>query len=359
MNKLDRFIFGRLFAITSFVLLALICIYILIDFSENSDQFADRGATLKDIWVSYYLNYIPEMIRLVSPLAVFIACLMLTGQMTERLEIIAIKASGVSLYRLLLPFALFGFFVAGTVSFLDAKIIPTSNAERIEFEGRYLGGSGDRIDRGGIYRQSADDMIVNFSFFDANSNIGTRVTIVKFNNDEIESVATVDRIYWVDSLSTWRTNQYDEKLYTDSGYKVTDTTNVFLDLNLYPRDLSRRSSDIYQLTYAEAFQYIDSIERIGAGGVSLPLTQLYSRIAYPIAIFVVSLIGFAIATERRKSGKGFYIAAGLAISFLYLVFMKVLEPIGSAGSISPQMAAFLPHILFLAIGIAMLVQAKK
>lgn len=359
MNKLDRFIFKRLFAITSFVLLALICIYILIDFSENSDQFADRGATLKDIWGSYYLNYIPEMIRLVSPLAVFVACLMLTGQMTERLEIIAIKASGVSLYRLLMPFALFGLFVAGTVSFLDAKIIPTSNAERMEFESRYLGGSGDRIDRGGIYRQSADDTIVHFSFFDANSNSGTRATIVTFENDEIKSVATVDRIRWIDSLSTWRTNQYTERVYTDSGYRVRDTTNVIIDLNLYPRDLSRRSSDIYQLTYADAFQYIESIERIGAGGVSLPLTHLYSRIAYPISILVVSLIGFAIATERRKSGKGFYIAAGLAVSFVYLVFMKVLEPIGAAGSISPQMAAFLPHILFLAVGIVMLFLAKK
>ncbi len=359
MNKIDRYIFFRLTTITLFVLAVLICIFILIDFSENSDDFTDKGATLAEIWSLYYLNYIPEMVRLVSPVAVFVACLLLTGQMTERLEIIAIKASGISLYRLAVPYLVFGLMIAVSVSYLDAYVIPNSNAERIEFENEYLSGSGDRLDRGTIYRQESDSTIVSFSFFDPESNVGHQARIVEFDADRITKIATASRLRWVDSLSTWEVDRYNERRFHQDGFTEHDTVNVQIPLNLFPRDLARRSSDIYQLTYPDAFQYIESIERVSAGGIGLPLTQLYGRIAYPISIFVVCLIGFALATEKRKGGRGFYIAAGLGISFIYLVFMKVIEPFGASGSVTPEFAAFFPHALFLLFGVLLLLIAKK
>ncbi len=359
MNKFDRHIFFRLLSITLFVMVVLICIFILIDFSENSDDFADKGATIADIWSQYYLNYIPEMVRLMSPLAVFIACLILTGQMTERLEIIALKASGVSLYRLVTPYLIFGILVAVSVSLLDAYIIPISNTERIEFEERYMGDGADRIDRGRIFRQDSDSTIVSFNFFEASSNTGYQVSIVTFENDKVKRISNANRIQWDDSLSLWHVDRLRERFFSDGSYVESDTMSIDLALNLYPRDLARRSSDIYQLTYPEAFVYLESIERIGAGGTSLPRTQLFSRIAYPVSIFVVCLLGFSIAAERRKGGRGFYIAAGLAISTIYLAFMKIIEPFGYAGSLSPEFASFFPHTLFLLIGLILLIIVKK
>ncbi|MEX0662272.1 MAG: LptF/LptG family permease [Balneolaceae bacterium] len=359
MNKIDRYIFSRLLTITFFVLAVLICIFILIDFSENSDDFTDNGATMAQVWKSYYLNYIPEMVRLVSPVAVFVACLLLTGQMTERLEIIAIKASGISLYRLVVPYIFFGLMLAGIVSYLDAYVIPQSNADRIEFENEYLSNAGERIDRGTIYRQESDSVIITFNFFDPQTNIGHQARIVEYDENKITRIAEASRLRWNDSLSVWKVDRYEEKVFEEKGFTQRDTVDIELPLNLYPRDLARRSSDIYQLTYPEAFQYIESIRRVSAGGINLPLTQLYGRIGYPIAIFVVCLIGFALATEKRKGGRGFYISAGLTISFIYLAFMKVIEPFGAAGTVSPEFAAFFPHALFLTFGIVLLLIAKK
>ena len=359
MNRFDRHILSRLFGITLFVLVVLIFVFILIDFSENSDDFTDKGAELYEIWTLYYINYIPEMVRLMSPLAVFVACLLLTGRMTERLEIIALKASGVSLYRLVVPYLIFGFLVGASVSYLDAYVIPNSNSERIKFENMYMGGNSDRIDRGKIFRQDSDDTIISFNFFEASKNTGYQATIVTFEDQKVKRISNINRIEWDDSLSIWKADRLRERIFTSGGYTETDTVNVTMDLNLYPRDLARRSSDIYQLTYPEAFQYIKSIERIGAGGTTLPQTQLYSRIAYPFAIFVVCLIGFSIASERRKGGRGFYVAAGLAISIIYLAFMKIIEPFGYAGTFSPEFAAYFPHSLFFIIGVILLILTKK
>lgn len=314
---------------------------------------------MAQIWSEYYLNYIPEMIRLVSPVAVFVACLFLTGQMTERLELIALKSSGVSLYRMMVPYLLFGICVAGTVSYLDGYVIPDANAERIAFEQEYMSRSGDRIDRGGIYRQDSENVVMNINFFDPNTNVGYRLNLVEFDGDRIVKTVTSNRIMWVDSTSSWITDRATHRVFNEKDFVENETEREHLDVNILPRDLARRTSDIYQLTYPKAIEYIESIERIGAGGISLPKVQLYSRMAYPFSIMVVCLIGFALAAEKRKGGKGFYIASGLGISFIYLVLMKVIEPLGAAGSISPLAAALFPHIFFLTVGLVLFIIAKK
>lgn len=164
---------------------------------------------------------------------------------------------------------------------------------------------------------------------------------------------------WNDSTNVWQMQSFEEQIFHEDGMTRKMEAELDTVFNVQPRDLARRTSDIYQLTYAEAMQYIDSMERIGAGGINLPLVQLYSRMAYPISIVVVCFIGFSIASERRAGGKGFYIAAGLAISFIYLAMMKVIEPFGSTGAIVPHIAAIIPHALFFLTGIILLMFAKK
>lgn len=359
MKKLDRYIFFRILFLTVFMLAVLICIFILIDFSENSDDFADKGATMAQIWKDYYLNYIPEMTRLVVPVAVFTACLFLTGQMTERLEIIAIKASGISLYRLVVPYILIGVFLAAILSYLDAYVIPEANSERIEFEQEFLSRGSERIDRGGIFRQDSDSTVININFYDPNTNTGYRVFLTEFSGNEISRVTEAPRLIWVDSTSNWITDRATTRIMKDKKVEVYQTDREVFDINILPRDLARRTSDIYQLTYPRAITYIRSIERIGAGGIELPKVQLYSRMAYPFSIIVVCIIGFALAADRRKGGKGFYIAAGLAISFIYLVMMKVIEPFGAAGTIPPLFAAVFPHVFFLIVGLLLLLFTRK
>ena len=113
------------------------------------------------------------------------------------------------------------------------------------------------------------------------------------------------------------------------------------------------------MSYTQAFQYIDGIKRSGASGIEIPQVQLYARMAYPFSIVVVLIIGFAVASVRRRGGKGVYITAGLVISFLYLVIMKIMEPFGALGILPPFWAAVIPHITFLVVGFISLKQIRK
>ncbi|MDZ7715567.1 MAG: LptF/LptG family permease [Balneolaceae bacterium] len=358
-KKIDRYIFSRLLTITMFVLLVLIFIYVVIDFSNNSDAFTDNGATISQIFGVYYLNYIPEMVRLVMPVAVFIACLFLTGRMTDRLEIIALKAAGVSLYRLILPYLVFAILMTVTISYLDGFIIPDSNARRLAFEEEYLRGGSENLDRNRIYRQEASNTILNINYFNSQEQIGYRVELVTFQKDSVKKTMNINRMIWQDSTKTWRLRDVEVKEFTNTGFRLYYKQYIDTTLSILPRDVARTTSDIYQLTYPEAQNYIASIKRSGASGIEDPQVKFYGRLAYPLAMIVVTTIGFALAAVRRKGGRGFYIAAGLTISFLYLAFLKVIEPFGAKGTIDPLLAALLPHLIFFVLGIGLLISTRK
>ncbi|WP_040516395.1 LptF/LptG family permease [Gracilimonas tropica] len=360
MNKrFDRYIFFRMLGITLFVLVMLIFIFIMVDFSENSDDFADQGATMVEIFNRYYLNYVPEMTRLVLPVAVFVACLFLTGQLSDRLEITALKAAGVSLYRLIVPYMIFAILTAASISLLDAYVIPKSNAERIAFEEEYLQDKSENIDRSDIYRQPSPNTKLQVNYFDKTKQIAYRVRLIEFEDRQITKSTTANRMKWIDSTQTWRFENVTEQFFTETGFIEKEYREKDTVLSIFPRDLARTTSDIYQLTYEEAVDYIESIERSGAGGIEIPQVQFYGRLAYPFSIIVVIIVGFAFASVRRRGGKGAYLAAGLTISFLYLAFMKIIEPFGYYGTLSPAVAATLPHIFFFVVGLILLFQAKK
>lgn len=358
-KKIDRYIFLRMLGITLFVLLMLIFIFIMVDFSENSDDFADQGATMGEIFNRYYLNYIPEMTRLVLPVAIFVACLFLTGQLADRLEITALKAAGVSLYRLSVPYITFALISAVSISLLDAFVIPKSNAERIAFEEQYLHDKSENIDRSDIYRQPSPNTKLQVNYFDKNKEIAYRIRLIESKDRQVTKNTSANRMRWVDSTQTWRLENVREQVFTENGFKEKEYRRKDTVLNVFPRDLARTTSDIYQLTYPEAVDYIASIKRSGAGGIEIPQVQFYGRLAYPFSIIVVTIVGFAFASVRRRGGKGAYLAAGLTISFLYLAFMKIIEPFGYYGTLSPIVAATLPHIFFFVVGIGLLINAKK
>lgn len=359
IKKLDKYIFLRLLYITLFVVGVLIFIFIVIHFSDHSEDFADNGASFAQIIGVYYLNYIPEITRLVAPVAVFVACLYLTGQMAERLEIVALKAAGVSLYRLLAPYLVFGFLAMALIGYLDGFVVPKTNAKRFEFEEQYLNSSGQQVEDQNIYRQESENTILKINYYNPAQSSGYRVQLFTFASDTLLESLEARQMTWNPDADNWTLINVSQKIYTPNGFQLVQTDSSEINLSILPRDLARTTSDIYQLTYPEAVGYIQSIKRSGAGSLEEPMVKLYGRFGYPFAIIIVSIIGFALASVRRRGGRGFYIAAGLAISFLYLALMKVIEPFGSQGVLSPAVAVALPHIFFLIVGIGLLIDARK
>lgn len=354
-----RSILARLFSATLLLLGVLVMIFVLIDFSENSDDFADNGASAAQVFGTYYANYIPEMIRLVLPVAVFIATLFVAGRMSERLEFTTLKAAGVGLWRQLAPFLFFGIVTAAALSASDALLIPQSNLKRFDFERKYLSGRTERLETGVVFRQESEHSILNISFYDPLNQFGYQMQLIEYDGERISRWTKAARITWIDSLGIWRLQQVDQKVIDPQGYVHIREAGRDTTLGVFPSDLSRRTSDMYQLTYPEALDYLRSLDRLGIGHLLLPVVQFHGRLFYPLSVLTVIVIGFSISNSRIQGGRGFQVASGLILSFLYLTLMKVAEPFGAAGILAPEWAAFLPHGVFIAVAAGLLGAVRR
>ncbi|TNE72927.1 YjgP/YjgQ family permease [bacterium] len=358
-NTIDRFILKRLFFVTVMMLALLIFIFIIIDFSENSDDFTDRGATAAEIWGNYYLHYIPEIVRLVSPVALFVAALLITGQLADRVELISLKSAGVSLYRILVPYLLFGCIGLGIVSYLDGFVVPNSNQKRVGFERTYINRKSDRIDKNKLYRQNTPNSILQVNYFEPTSKIAYNTILFDYSDGKLAKKSEMTRMKFIDSLQIWRMTDLIVTTYDSVGFTTANFAEKDTSLNVLPRDLSRTTADIYMLEYLDIVEYLESIERSGAGGLDLPQVQFYGKLFYALSIPIVMIIGVCVSSVRRKGGKGTYLAIGLGVSFAYLALMKLSEPLGANGVLSPLWASLFPHLFFLFISVIILVKTKK
>ncbi|HEX7069550.1 MAG TPA: LptF/LptG family permease, partial [Rhodothermales bacterium] len=113
------------------------------------------------------------------------------------------------------------------------------------------------------------------------------------------------------------------------------------------------------MTIPEAAEYLESLRRAGVSNLGRPAVTYYSKYSYPLASLIVVLLGVPLASIRRRRGQAIQLAIGLFVAFVYLATLKVTEPFGYAGSLSPMLAAWLPHGVFLLAALAALRLARK
>src|SRR5699024_10462620 len=151
--------------------------------------------------------------------------------------------------------------------------------------------------------------------YDPSEKKGYRIDILTFAGDSIETTTSIQQMAWLPDSKSWRFYDLSRRTFGINGYTQQQLDSAAASINILPRDLERSTTDIYRLTYPEAQNYIQALQRSGASAIEKAKVQFYSRLTYPTSIIAVSIMGFALAAVRRKTGKGFFIFAGLMISF--------------------------------------------
>ena len=139
MKLIDKYVLKRFLGSFFFVVLVIVAVIVVIDITEKIDDFGEHeDLTLYSIIFDYYLNFIPFIANMITPLTTFIATVFVTAKMAGHTEIIAILSSGVSFRRFMLPY-LIGAIIIAAISFtLTGWEIPKSNKEKVKFEVQYI-----------------------------------------------------------------------------------------------------------------------------------------------------------------------------------------------------------------------------
>lgn len=358
-RRLDWYII-RKFIVTFFVaLLVIIGIIIIFDISEHIDDFVSTEAPLEGIIFDYYLNFIPYFMNMFSPLFVFITVIFFTSKMAANSEIIAILSCGISFHRLMKPYLYTAALIAALSLCLNLFVIPNANKQRAEFERHHLKKKEKSLGRNIHYQTSPGEYVYAESFSKWNKT-AYRFTLERIEDDRLISKISAESAVYDTVSGVWKLKKYFVRDYREDMTDVTKTgRQIDTVIALTDKDFYFSENTVETLTYDELNELIATQEMRGDANVKYALIEKHTRFAMPFSAFILTIMGVALSSRKRRAGIGWNIGIGIALAFTYILFMRFSQMFVHTETLSPGVALWLPNMLFAVVALILYKKAPK
>jgi lipopolysaccharide export system permease protein len=277
--------------------------------------------------------------------------------MAYNTEIIAILSSGVSFLRMLYPY-----FISAAMIFLFSLvlnhiIIPPANKIRIEFESQYIKNPYQKKSMN-LHLQVQPNVYLYMSNFYSSSNRASHFSLERFEENALKSKLIADYAIYDNKKNVWQLNNYFIREFSDSTEIITTGTKLDTVINFSAEELKQRDNVITSMNY---FELQDNIKEQKMRGQSpdKSLLENYNRTSIPFSVFVLTLIGVSLSSRKIRGGIGMQIGIGIALSFIYILFLRFSEVFIQVGIASPLLAAWIPNLIFSLVAIVLYIRAPK
>jgi LPS export ABC transporter permease LptG len=355
---LSQFLFYLALLLTSLVLLTEIYNF----FELLSEMVRNKVAMSKLVTYLFFLT--PKLIYDTLPISVLMAVLATFGVLNKNNEVIAFKASGVSLYRLSAPVLLLSLILSAGLFAFDYYYVPEANrrqeALRDEIKGKpvqtylrpdrkwILGGGGLRI----YYYIHLDPV--------EHTMVGVNVYELDPKTFRLVRHISAERAQWQRSLGQWifqdgwrRDLRGPEK----DSYQTFQAT-TFPELDEPPDYFLKELKQEKQMNFWELDRYINDLRRSGFDTVRLQV-QFHKKFAVPLFVLIMAMLSvpFAFLVGNRGAMAGIGVSLGIAIS--YWAMGRLFEEVGNVSHLPPAVAAWSPDAMFALGGLYLLLKMRS
>ncbi|MGH7449795.1 MAG: LptF/LptG family permease [bacterium] len=380
MRLLDQYISRKFLFNLSFALTAFASIFITVDLVEALSDYIDKRVPAMVI-ASYYFYFLPYIVVLTMPVAMLLASMFSVGQLGKYNEITAMKAAGQSLYRILLPILTVAFLASGLMLLFAEKVVPVANQRKIEIKQHYI----ERVPQNlpsrlsNLYFQESvgrDTARQNgktanavrrvfIGYYDDATKTAQKISIQNYSGIFIIERIDALQMRWEkreDSSrgGVWEILQGYHRRFEGEREAVAIRFDSLAmpELSFTPQVLTKVQKEPEEMSYGELQKFIDEVARNG-GNPDRWLVDLYLKISFPLANFIIVLFGAPLAAGKVRSGGAVGVALSLIVCFLYFGTVKTSQSMGQNGTLEPLLAAWLGNLIFLFAGAVILVKARK
>jgi lipopolysaccharide export system permease protein len=372
MKLIDRYILKRFLSTFFFVVLILLAVITVIDLTEKMDKFAKAQLKAGQIAL-YYLDFIPWIGSLITPITIFIATVYICARMAGHTEVIAILSSGVSFRRFLVPFFIGAFIVAGISFILNGWVIPNSNKSRLAFELQYVKNKY-YFEQRNVHIQVAPDVYLYMQSYNNNNQTGYNFTLEKFIDNKLVEKLSAKRIEWDSTKQKWRMRDWSVKK-VDAVFQVPESPEQIVGVEysrsvqtpdslikgeakdttliIHPKEFENDYRKYDGLTLNELNDYIRTLRSRGSTGVEVYEVEKYTRYSAPFTIFILVFMGAIVSSRKSRGGTGVQIALGFFLSFIFILFFTLFRTFAETGGWPPQISVWIPNIIFGTISVFM------
>ena len=303
---------------------------------------------------AYLLNVSPYFLYNITPLAMLLAVLITFGVMQRSNEVTAIKATGTSVYRIVIPVLLAAALLSGGLFFFDQFYLPHANKRQDALRNRIKGKPPQTYlqpDRKWIVGQHSD--IYYYQFFDPDRDQFGSVSVFQFDPRTFEITQRVyaERAHWEDRLERWVYEQGWERELSGvaiENYRQFDVA-TFPQSSEPPTYFKKEVKQSLEMNYEDLRRYIHDLQQSGFDVVRLRV-QLHKKFAFPMITFVMAVLAvpFSLSAGKRGAIAGVAVAVGIAV--VYWTVSGLFEAMGNLSQLPPALAAWSPDLIFGFVG---------
>ena len=359
-RTIQRYVSREYLKIFSLALSSLILMYVIILFFQKISIFIKNEAPLVLIF-EYLLYKVPEAIfQWTLPYAVLLATLLTLGMLSRHSEITAMKAGGVSLYRITLPLLLLA-LVISLFSFLGNEyLVPITNQKvRYLLNVRVRGETPDNFLKNYKIWYHSDHRIFNIQLLDPQKKMLKGFTLYQFN-DQFRCIQRIDAQEAKWSNGKWWLYDGEVRDFDESGLiRMTSFGEMEYPLQEHWESFQTIERQSREMSYTELRHYIQKIQTSGYDATRY-LVALHSKYSNPFLNLIMVLIGIPFALKTGRSG-GVAISIGISvvIGFAYAVTYYVFLSFGKSGVLPPLLSSWTPTLLFSLAGIFTLMSIRQ
>jgi lipopolysaccharide export system permease protein len=365
-------------------------------------KIAESGLPIAIVFKVLLLN-MPQFIAYALPMSVLLAALMTYSRLSSDSELIALRSSGVTVFRPIVPAVILSLVVTGATFVLNEMVVPAANYEAsttlekaLKQDKVFLQGENIFYPVYNVKKQPNGDRKKNLSLlFYAEKFDGQRMqnlTVVNWSDVNImpeiipsctpendKSASTVQdkskekieeierqtgkfgvRQIVVSESAVWDTpknlwNTANGTIYSICPNNLKRNTlefgNGWLHLSRSPLDLLSKERDYQEMNIEQSLDYLQVLEQNGDEKKILKLkVRIQQKIAFPFVCLVFGLVGATLGSKPQRTGKTTSFAISLLVIFTYYLLLTVTGVLGQIGMLPPLLAAWMPNIFGLAAG---------
>ena len=323
---LDEYVLREFLTTFAMVLVSFVLLMLVFTFFELLGDIIRNRTPLVTVG-EYLVDLTPSMVYNITPLGVLVAVLVTFGVLTRTNEFTAMKATGISLYRVMVPIVVVAAMLAVALFLFDESYLPGANRRQEALRSVIKGRPAQtflRPDQKWIFgRQDPGKpgRIFYYQFFDPGQDRFANLTVFEFNpeNFSLSRRIFASSAHWEPQLQQWVFEHGWERRFDGEAVSSYSQFNVesFPEITEQPQYFKKEALQSQEMTFGELERYIRDLGQSGFDTKQLSV-QLNLKLAYPLVTLVMAVLAipFALSMGKRGSLTGIAAAIGLAIAYL-------------------------------------------
>lgn len=341
MKKILPIFFGALFFIA--------LILNLVDLFMNISKYLEQDAAAKDV-LRVMEFYIPKTVWYAAPIAFLFSVTYVLSDLYAKNEMVALFASGTSLFKFIIPILFFSALCSVGMFFLEDKLV-VNTLEKKEVLQKQLLGEEENANNNNIVVLSDNSKIIYKAKRYKDSTKRLENVYFIFRNDEkkLESIIYASAALWDEEANLWKVQNATQYKVIGDTIQTTFLDNNYTDLLTENYEIFRKKTvNVESVNVADAKIYIEHLKKAG-----LPfyeqLSVYYKKFSFPFILFIAAFLAVGVTGKTRKNVLLISLSLSIVAVVLFYVFQMVTMVLAKTQVMTPFMGAWLPDIVFVFI----------